>query len=628
MKLRHILYFFVIISMIGCQKEEPSGISFLEKKPIIDGVLDKELTDLKEFEFNHIWQFDNPVTDTVPVTYRMGYTSTHLYVYIEAKSDSINYRKRGFVNGDGFKLLLAKPQLDSLTDEYYDMVFSASKDKEYWARKRIWEYNRAQGSNKKFSKNTLFEEKASNGKSGFEALISWKDIDPYHPWFMEKIGYNLYFAKAIQDTITNGYAVVEDEAIWDEEIPKRNYKLLSFDLPTTITNELVLFRCKNRNIIKQDTLWIEQVTKADDKYSKEIGLKIFDPQNQQVFKLKKNLKLTDQFLKDKFQVTTSSLDEGIYQMVIMSKNDTLLKSSITIFPKIDFKNINKKIKQNTTKLNQGIANTLLFKFQQLENQIRDLKYYESGQQYYKLYTTIKKEYLDFLNGKNPFLNIEKPYRRAFQSKSDNSYQPYTIKLPKEYDSNKKYPLLVFLHGSGADDVGLLNSPRSNGEFIEIAPFARDKYRAYTSDISQRDIIDAIEDVSTYFSIDKQNIIVGGFSMGGYGALRTFYEYPNLYKGVAVFAGHPNLANYWLKGNHPNFLDSKYLEVFQDKPVFVYHGKKDGSLPVHLIENMIAKMEKAGIDVTHRIVKEYGHQYPDQQTNNLYFEWLKNTISSQ
>ena len=145
---------FLALVLIGCMKTENNAVPFLNDTPIIGGKLDKNLTTLEGQHFNHIWQFDNPVTDTVPVTYRMAYTPEHLYLYIEAETDSINYRRRGFVRGDGFKLLLAKPQKDSLTDEYYDLVFSPSKDKNYWARKRIWEYNHDQSHNSPLSKKT------------------------------------------------------------------------------------------------------------------------------------------------------------------------------------------------------------------------------------------------------------------------------------------------------------------------------------------------------------------------------------------------------------------------------------------------------------------------------------------
>lgn len=229
-------------------KQPVASIQWINTIPIIDGILDDELSYLEQRKFNYFWQFENPPADTVKVSYRLGYTATHLYVYVETAADSITYRDRGFINGDGFKLLMAMPQADSGTNEYYDLVFSPSKDRKYWARKRIWEYNREQEHKKKLSSATMFEEQAGKGRCGFEALIAWSDIPPYHPWFLEAMGYNLYFAKGLGSGITNGYAVVADEGIWDEEIPMRQYAALQFEIPALVKTPMLYSQPLARNL--------------------------------------------------------------------------------------------------------------------------------------------------------------------------------------------------------------------------------------------------------------------------------------------------------------------------------------------------------------------------------------------
>ncbi len=42
-------------------------------------------------------------------------------------------------------------------------------------------------------------------------------------------------------------------------------------------------------------------------------------------------------------------------------------------------------------------------------------------------------------------------RYGVRSTSDNTLQPYTVLLPESFDPGKPYPLIVFLHGDGADD---------------------------------------------------------------------------------------------------------------------------------------------------------------------------------
>ena len=622
--MRVIKLFIILtttLALMNCKKES-DNISFLGKNPTIDGVLDTDLIDLKERDFNYIWQFDNPATDTVSVTYRMGYTPTHLYLYLETKTDSINYRPRGFVNGDGFKFLIATPQKDSITSEFYDMVFSASKDKNYWARKRIWDYNHNQGSNRAFGEKTKFIEKNNGETNGFEALIAWEDIPPYHPFFKDSIGYNLYFAKAIGDTITNGYAVVQDEGIWDEEIPKRRYKTLSFERPKAQNANTTVFQLEMKNVKEGSNLTLN-IAGLSDIESTETYKIIINEEDSKVSETDFQIKSQKGYFKDSNSIATEKLGFGVYEIHILNSEDnTVFKDQFTILPNVDIAQIKSQVHENAMGVNDGAKHSLLFKLEQYNDIIRSLKNYESSPKALALFKEGYVEFNQFMNGIDPYKKKEEAYRRAFLSEQDNTLQPFSIKLPKNYNSKQKYPLMVFLHGSGATDVGLLNSARTGGEFIEIAPYGRDMFRAYASERSQKDIIEAINDVSKHFNVDREKIVIGGFSMGGYGSLRTFYENPDLYKGVVVHAGHPDLANYWLGGNNPNFLNPKYLEPFKGTKVFVYHGEKDGSLPVDKIRQMIDAMKKMNIDVTYSIVKENGHQYPDKNTNKKYFEWLR------
>ena len=303
------------------------------------------------------------------------------------------------------------------------------------------------------------------------------------------------------------------------------------------------------------------------------------------------------------------------------------KTPISILPVIDKEQLHTNINRKKALFPEGTLHTLLFKLEQLKTLENNLRPYETGDLLFDLWAQFQTEYQLLLEGQDPYQSLKGPYRRAFKSKYDQTYQPYTIKLPKDYDPSKAYPLLVFLHGSGQEEQQLLNDERSNGQFIELAPYGRDKFRAYAEQYSQKDIVEAIEDVQKHFPVVEDQVIIGGFSMGGYGALRTFHENPKLYKGVAVFAGHPNLANEWLDGQHPNFLEPAYLNSFQNIPVFIYHGAKDPALKVELIEQMAEALQKSGARVTKSIAPEKGHEYQDSKTHQLYTQWLAKVIQN-
>jgi len=229
-------------------------------------------------------------------------------------------------------------------------------------------------------------------------------------------------------------------------------------------------------------------------------------------------------------------------------------------------------------------------------------------------------------GKDPYQTLRKNYRRAFLSAIDSTYQPYSITLPADYTPLKKYPLLLFLHGSGVTEEHVLDQEWNDGSCIVVAPLGRDLYGAYNSKTAQADIMEALHDVMKHFSVDEEKILIRGFSMGGYGALRTFYEKPGLFKGVAVFSGHPDLINQWTDETlNPNFLLDKYLKVFNGVPVFIFHGVKDG-IPYKLMEITAGRLRHPGAKVMLELDEEKGHEYPDKETMQKYLVWLKKCIN--
>ena len=140
-----------------------------------------------------------------------------------------------------------------------------------------------------------------------------------------------------------------------------------------------------------------------------------------------------------------------------------------------------------------------------------------------------------------------------------------------------------------------------------------------------DVKEAIDDVIKNYPIDTTKIVIAGFSMGGYGAYRIFYEYPKLFKGVVVFSGHPNLPNYWLGKGHPDFLKPEYLKPFKNIPVFIYHSKNDMNCPYDLTKQLVEKLIKAGAKVEFVTTTEGGHGIIDKNHTEIYYKWLKDMI---
>ena len=595
-----------------------NNITYLTEIPIIDGKRDPFLNHLPKRQFDHFYNFDNIGTKNVVVTYSLAYHQDGLYILFETNAQELSYHKRGYLYGDGYKVTLGFYKSSGRSDEYYELVYSPtlqSEDRKW--RQYIASFN-FDGIPRTLSQKSLSQETVTSHGTSFEAFIAWDDIYPYHPQLHSDLGINLYFAKGLIDQnnqyVTNGFAINNDEAIWDEEIIYRKLSKLIFEKPkkTSSSNSLVLHFLQ-RSIVKGSPLNIRVITP-----NKPYHWNISNPTNRSIIS-----GYFDQNSDYIATIATENLVHGEYSLEVTSHDQTNKKSfTFTIFPPLDYEPMIQQL-NSLKEHDRGIVNTLIYKITSLYNTIDNTKAYESGENVLQQIVSIQQDWEAIQKGQDPYQTIDKPLLRAFHSELDGTLQSYTIRLPEGYHSKKQYPLLVFLHGSGQDHTQLLNKKRANGEYIEVAPFGRDKFKAYAYQQSQIDIEEVISDVKKHFSIQQDKIVIGGFSMGGYGALLTYYRNPKLFKAVAVFSGHPNLANEWIDDiKSPNFLDTLNLSIFNDVPIFIYHGTHDPALSFALIKDLSHKMQQSGAKVTTSFIEGRGHVYQDEKTQKLYDEWLK------
>jgi S-formylglutathione hydrolase FrmB len=142
--------------------------------------------------------------------------------------------------------------------------------------------------------------------------------------------------------------------------------------------------------------------------------------------------------------------------------------------------------------------------------------------------------------------------RTFQSHVLQWPVRYCVMLPPGYEKNseKKYPVLYFLHGLGEDEQvlmrsgawGLIEDLRRSGkvgDFLVVVPEGRatffinsaggqDRY----SDFFIREFMPHVE---SQYRVDRNRTTRGitGLSMGGFGALRFAFAFPELFSSVSV-----------------------------------------------------------------------------------------------
>jgi predicted peptidase len=222
-------------------------------------------------------------------------------------------------------------------------------------------------------------------------------------------------------------------------------------------------------------------------------------------------------------------------------------------------------------------------------------------------------------------------RRAFVSPADGTLQPYTVRLPVGYDPSTRYPLLVFLHGSGVDDewAASAHDYLDDHAYVQLFPYGRGMSHNYATEEAQKDIREAIGDVAANYSVDTTRIVLGGFSMGGYGVYRTFWESPDMFKALLVVSGDPKLP--WLQrklmgGRYPPVHEQ--LEIFESTPLFVFHGTEDRNNPYERTAAFVQHLRASGACCVEFHTEEVGHEVPhDSHTLDRLHAWLREAASA-
>ncbi len=114
------------------------------------------------------------------------------------------------------------------------------------------------------------------------------------------------------------------------------------------------------------------------------------------------------------------------------------------------------------------------------------------------------------------------------------------------NANENMPMIVYLHGSHGqgDDLSTVLQDEfvqmvSGGDFDNtpayiIIPQLPSKYKSWRNINSE--LIDMIDNTANTYHIDKSNISLTGYSMGGTGAVNLAADYPGYFSRIAFLSG--------------------------------------------------------------------------------------------
>jgi predicted peptidase len=192
---------------------------------------------------------------------------------------------------------------------------------------------------------------------------------------------------------------------------------------------------------------------------------------------------------------------------------------------------------------------------------------------------------------------------------------YQVFIPDNWTPKQKWPIVLFLHGSGerADDglqqtdIGLgtaIRVDRTRFPAIAVMPQCRKNLWWVQSPMNDLAIA-TLEAATKEFHGDTSRTYLTGLSMGGYGTWYLAQKYPGRFAALVVICGgihppaatlkaHPELIK-WAPEDGPKSYAEAAAKVGK-VPVWIFHGADDDIVPVTESQRMQAAMKQIGAEV--------------------------------
>lgn len=252
-------------------------------------------------------------------------------------------------------------------------------------------------------------------------------------------------------------------------------------------------------------------------------------------------------------------------------------------------------------------------------------------------------------GADPLAPTEGYQLRGYRSPLNGEIQLYSLYVPKNYNPDESWPLVVMLHGAWSNHhLGLrrvLGKPNEGAEddarakrampalpdvpYLVVAPngYETMSYQGFAED----DVWRVIGEVQALFNVDPNRVYLTGLSMGGAGTMKLGLRHPDRFAAIAPVCGYVGAMTGVDEGtNRPavfrrlerNISSLQIAENAFALPVKLMHGDKDPVVPV---KNSIAlhdRLQELGYRVEMEIYPGVDHAaWVPAYENARIFEWF-------
>ncbi|MBA2117503.1 carboxylesterase family protein [Bremerella alba] len=209
---------------------------------------------------------------------------------------------------------------------------------------------------------------------------------------------------------------------------------------------------------------------------------------------------------------------------------------------------------------------------------------------------------------------EKPATQSEESFDlpDGKEMDFLLYLPKGYEQQPKWPLVLFLHGAGerGDDLSLVRKhgpPKliEKGKefpFIVVSPQCPKDTWWVTEDV-----VALVKHIMQIHNVDKNRVYVTGLSMGGRGTWQVAGAMPNEVAAIAPICGPSDVS---------------VVDKIAHLPIWVFHGAKDTAVKISNSEEMVKLLKEKGNAAKFTIYPEAHHDsWTETYDNEQLYDWL-------
>lgn len=189
---------------------------------------------------------------------------------------------------------------------------------------------------------------------------------------------------------------------------------------------------------------------------------------------------------------------------------------------------------------------------------------------------------------------------------------YAIRYPEGFEEQKRYPLILFIHGAGSrgNDTNLveqhaffLETENENLPAICVAPqcYANTWFEIFEQ------LLRFVQYWRDHQNVDQTRIYLMGASMGGYCSWQLAMTRPEWFAAMVPICGG---GMYWNAAR------------LKDMPIWAFHGSKDATVFPVESEKMVWAVNRSGGDAKLTIYEGVAHDaWTPTFRNEQMWEWL-------